>query len=425
MAGVPAKNFDDQLNQPNPFQTDANQNENEPSNSLSYANVTQKTNFPNKDQAIILPAIENSKIQEYIKAIGNIVTPKNILFSSRISNNRICIYLSSKKLVDHLIENHKTVTVNEQNLTIRRLITPAQRLVLSNVCPTIPHAELEESLKQLKFKLLSPLTFLRVGGLDAEYSHIFSFRRQTYVAPFPENSTIPDSFIINYEDTPYRIFISDDRIKCFHCKDTGHTINNCPNHTPQNVEIQTNDIEDNDITSNTINTQHTTDTPLTSQDPEIEESQEIVPPSQSIFTKPNQPKSKKESHPSKKRKTISSNEKLIVKRVGKDLLLPAKALLEKHTDPLPLNYEEFSLFFENAHGSSNPLQISRQFTEKTQELVDMIELVYPVLTDQSMKYRCTRIKTRLTKELEREQNSSQYISESDLESSQTSNSNHY
>lgn len=40
---------------------------------------------------------------EYIKMIGRIVSPKNVIFSIRISSNSFCIYLETKNVVDKLI----------------------------------------------------------------------------------------------------------------------------------------------------------------------------------------------------------------------------------------------------------------------------------------------------------------------------------
>lgn len=52
--------------------------------------------FPNKDQAIVLSAVEGIKLQEYLTAIATVTNPKNITFASKISNNRICIYFANK-----------------------------------------------------------------------------------------------------------------------------------------------------------------------------------------------------------------------------------------------------------------------------------------------------------------------------------------
>nr|CAH7749530.1 unnamed protein product [Callosobruchus chinensis] len=116
---------------------------------------------------------------------------------------------------------------------MRRLVTPAQRLVVSNVCPSIPNKIIEDKLQTMGVKLVSGLTHLRVGMPESEYSHVLSFRRQVFIAP-PE-SLIADSVTITYEETVYRIFLTIDGPSCTRCKQTGHTIAQCTNNhsTPQ------------------------------------------------------------------------------------------------------------------------------------------------------------------------------------------------
>ena len=58
--------------------------------------------FPSKEQAVVLNATENLELMDYVKTIGNIVTPKNVLFASKISKERICIYLSATSWVDEV-----------------------------------------------------------------------------------------------------------------------------------------------------------------------------------------------------------------------------------------------------------------------------------------------------------------------------------
>ena len=43
------------------------------------------TSEEKKHQAIVLEVIHEIKLSEYIKAISNVVSPKNILFASRMS----------------------------------------------------------------------------------------------------------------------------------------------------------------------------------------------------------------------------------------------------------------------------------------------------------------------------------------------------
>lgn len=78
----------------------------------NYATATAKENNPQRDQVIIFNSIEGIPQLDYIRAIGQIVTQKNILFVSRISNNRFCIFLNNKHTVDSLVEKTKFITIN-------------------------------------------------------------------------------------------------------------------------------------------------------------------------------------------------------------------------------------------------------------------------------------------------------------------------
>ncbi|KAJ3661006.1 hypothetical protein Zmor_005429 [Zophobas morio] len=89
--------------------------------------------FPAKDQAIVLSAIKDVKLTEYVVAIGDIVTSKNVIFASRMSNDRICIYLSHKSYVDQIVSEYSTIKVNGTEVNVRRLLNPAKRIIFSNV----------------------------------------------------------------------------------------------------------------------------------------------------------------------------------------------------------------------------------------------------------------------------------------------------
>jgi hypothetical protein len=189
------------------------------------------TKFSKKEQAIILAVTADLKLVDYVRPIANIVGAKHIIFASRISNNRICIYLDSVELVDSLIAQYKSVQINEYEVNIRRLITPPQRIILSNVCPSIPNEVLINEIKRIGYTTLSPMTHLRAGIRDEELTHILSFKRQIFVQP-NDTITLPSSLVIKFEDTNYRIFFSNDLI-CYLCKVQGHIASQCmhPRHS--------------------------------------------------------------------------------------------------------------------------------------------------------------------------------------------------
>ena len=90
----------------------------------SYATVTQQ---PTKEQAILLDSIEGITIQDYAVSIGNIIGPSNIKFISRISNGRICLYLSSKQVADNLVNKQTKINSRNHTLEIRPLISNLKR----------------------------------------------------------------------------------------------------------------------------------------------------------------------------------------------------------------------------------------------------------------------------------------------------------
>lgn len=123
---------------------------NQPQQIASYSKaVSQPRNImitPDREQAILFNTLENCTINDYLEGLSQHIEPRNIIFASRISNGRICIYLSSKNLVDKFIAETKKIKVNGNILEARRLITPSVRLILSGVCPSIPSNLIKDEL---------------------------------------------------------------------------------------------------------------------------------------------------------------------------------------------------------------------------------------------------------------------------------------
>lgn len=200
-----------------------------PQNSFANALKNTKSKFPvpDRNQAIIFDAIDNTNKDEYIIATGDIVGPKNIMFASRVSNNRICIYLSSKDIVETFINEKEGITINNNFIKARRLVSPAKRIILSNVSPALPHDVILEEFKKLNLQVVSPMSFIGAGINNPEYKHVLSFRRQIYVI-LENNDILPESLLISYKENYFRIFISTDEIRCFTCKKLGHVAQKCP-----------------------------------------------------------------------------------------------------------------------------------------------------------------------------------------------------
>nr|CAH7734967.1 unnamed protein product [Callosobruchus chinensis] len=84
----------------------------------SYSNAVRQQiyRYPSKEQAIVFNAINGATIQDYLLKIGPLVKPENILFCSRISNNRVCIYFSSKDVVDKFLDDYNEITLHNSTI---------------------------------------------------------------------------------------------------------------------------------------------------------------------------------------------------------------------------------------------------------------------------------------------------------------------
>lgn len=206
----------------------------------SFANVTKpnKVNYnkrPSKELAIVINTDQNINTEEYVYTIGDIVGGENITDISKLYNHRLALFFNKKELVDKMIQDHATIIVGNEVVEVRRYINPAIRIVISNVCPSIPNEVIEESLKNHGLILISEITILRAGLTRPEYRHILTNRRQVLLPPNFEGP-IPNSIEIIYQETKYRIYLSSDII-CFKCKEKGYTAILCPKETESNNNL--------------------------------------------------------------------------------------------------------------------------------------------------------------------------------------------
>lgn len=404
----------------------------------SYSNALIQQRYPKKDQAIIFPSINGVKLQEYLFAIGPLVNPRNILFSSRISNNRICIYLSNKETVDKFMNEQGSITVNAERLQARRLVTPAERLIISNVCPTIPHSTLELSLRDMGVTLLSPMTYLRIGVTNPEYNHILSFRRQIYVKPL-EGRILPESMLITHDNTSYRVFLTQDNLSCFKCKQQGHIASQCPNETnntttninrnttqnedlmnftePTNTSLATSCSQQTTEPLNTVSLQkqaitnspqHTPKNCLNNSlqnatEPSIQSTSNPTPNSTSLKRLISPPSS---PDPDKVTNSESVSQKQLPKPNAKKCKTinppedsTTRKLIEEQSPPFVLNYEQLKDFLENASNSPDPVSIATEYTQNVTGLLDMINKIQPSLENKTLKTKCTKIKKKIIQQL--------------------------
>jgi hypothetical protein len=340
---------------------------------LQNSNPTNMNPFPKKDQAIILSVDDNLKLGDYVTSISEIVEPKNITFASRISNNRVCIFLSSSQLAESLARQHKTIVIKGIDISIRRLITPSKRIILSNVCPSIPHNMLEQLIRQIGLQPLSTVSFLRAGIPGEQFAHILSFRRQIYVED-NKDIELPSSMVITFEDTSYRIFLNYDDMCCFICKKPGHIASQCTQHAEPSMETVAQNRLTTDapiIISNSIE-QTVSDSETSPESPPVVEfnkistkrlgdtltpsTTETSPPSPSSgdepFAKPTKPPTQ---NPRKRPKIDPA----IVKEDIKEQLEPLRTFFGNLTPTPTFALGKLIYLFENISGCPSPLTLAR------------------------------------------------------------------
>lgn len=378
-------------------------NEKQKSSYTSIAKKPPTVNYPRKEQAIVIEALEGIQLKDYIYSVGNLVQPKNILAASRLSNGRICIYLSGKNITDDLVKTYNTITVLGREAQIRKLITPSKKLIISNVCPSIPNEAVETVLRSIGIKMTSPIFFLKVGLPGTDYAHILSFRRYVYIIP-DEKTPIPESLLMKFENDDYRIFLQTDEMKCFKCQRFGHTASNCRSTLQVDIldnsnkrPLQTTSTESTPIIEETPEKTMEIDTITNSQRQETSQTKKMLPPR----TRKNTKKTKVESE---------------TQPTLEEMLLPIKEKLDEEPQNYNITYETFKKFYEEVIKATNPLETAKAYTSDIDNLIATMRDLYSLLTHQKIKYRFTRIMSNIRKNLQTERCVDDYLSTSSVTS---------
>uniref|UniRef100_A0A6P7GIC6 Triple functional domain protein-like n=1 Tax=Diabrotica virgifera virgifera TaxID=50390 RepID=A0A6P7GIC6_DIAVI len=298
--------------------------------------TTSKVQFSSKEKAIIFNALDNTKLQEYLIPLGNIIQPKNIIFCSRLSNNRICMYLSSKQLVEDYMTNRGYIEIQGEIVRARKLITPAERIVLSNVCPSIPHEILINELQNIDLVPASPMTFLKISATLPKYNHILSFRSlDNAISQQTHTLSKAISHVPSNADSQHVHQLSEEPMLASHDSNTTITITNIAQES--NSHKRTVD----DITS-----------------PEIESSSAEC----NLFL---EPKIRQKIKKTKPVSTESSSNSVSL------LLEPTKRFIENHSPSFVLDYNQLDMLLTNITGSADPLSIIQEYTKDYVSVTDI------------------------------------------------------
>lgn len=414
---------------------------------------TQQTQvlFPGKETAVLFPSVDGFTVEAYTRAAAALVGGRNIIAASRISHGRICIYLATKAVVDEFLADHGGITITDVFVPARRLKTPAERLVLSNVAPCIPHAVLEAEIARL-YAVVSPMSFVSLGIRDPALSHVISFRRQVYVVR-NEQDVVPDSFLVAYDGESYRIFASFDDVRCYRCKGHGHLSRRCPTlqadatqapgteefpplptqptppppppasplpppasltpppppppPTAQPHPSDTGHVAPNDTTPAAASTppQHEamdthvglpTESPTSSRpgSPHRKNMQQDAVASDAGASAPPPPPPSSSATPAANPTPDPATDRFDT------LFQPIQVLLDQNPDKFTISFSDFLQFLRDVKSNNKPYEVARKFTDDVPSLIDLLTSSLPHLRssgDRALRARVDRLATSLSK----------------------------
>lgn len=382
-----------------------------------------------KKHAIIIPANQSLTLTDYLNEISKVIPPSDILYASKISNNRICIYLSSEKLVDNAC-NSRFINTAVGPLPIRRLINPAFRLVLSNVMPNMTNKKLIEAVSQF-VKVVSPMQLISAGLKDPKFQHIKSFRRETFILKDVNSHALPPSLLIPHDGEEVRIFLSVEDPRCFHCNYlTNHKTAECAkklssstkNGTPSNVGSLADRLQKHQRASEQLVQEETSagkhmDVETENLDTELRDTlstniklSEMIPetnPTSSVHNPSQNTKVNSSSHASPPNvkpqdettsknpityplKPPSSNKQKLLDEENKLLYTAIKNVLQDNSE-VKFTSSDLKKIFAETKNSKNPLEIVSVYTDDFEKLRDVLITIKSEKLNRNLKGRISRL----------------------------------
>lgn len=366
----------------------------------TYATAVQQEKCPTKEQAIVLDSIDDLTIEDYCVEIGKFVLPINIKFVSRISQKRVCLYLSTVELADKLVLEIKQIKIKEHQLTIQPLYTKTKRILISNVQPLIPSSVIENELASCGITPMSKITHIKASSITTTgFSHLMSFRRQVYIQP-EDISKLPETLKISYDDMASWIYFSTDKLICFKCKEEGHTQKFCKNQLNSHHDLRLPLLENTSAPIDEFPKLSEKQTEGRNDSTTNIEPKFLLPQNKrtrsstasSVSDKDTKSDPKKEQKirtPSKKMKPLTTLTEITEK------LEPALDFLNSNKVSLKMDANEMASFILETYGSSDIRNIASKYTSDLSSLDTCLTQIYSLIGNRHMKSRITKIKKHI------------------------------
>lgn len=180
--------------------------------------------LPDRNAAIVCEAAEGFTLDDHLRALLPLVGARDILHASKISHQRVCVYLKEPWMADKVACSLPLI-YKDKHISYRKYVSGALRVFLSNVQPDIPARALNNVLSRFG-RVVGRIKRLKAACHDPEFAHVQGFRRiANLVVDNIEN--LPLSVPLAHLGTTYNIFLNLEDITCSTCHNQGHHFSKC------------------------------------------------------------------------------------------------------------------------------------------------------------------------------------------------------
>lgn len=208
---------------------------NSPSDIPSYSEMVKVR--PSEDQAIVLDISSDYPNRKYTDALLEHIKPTEIKYMSRISGAWFCLFLSDVDVAKKLVEEIKTLRVENRDVLISLLVKKSKKVIISNVSPVLSNTAIKRFLATtVGVRVTSSVAELRANtGGDERIVGVASFRRQVFIHPedIPKFSR-SNQFDVNVKK--HFVFFTTDKPVCFRCQAAGHFAEDCQQESKEEDE---------------------------------------------------------------------------------------------------------------------------------------------------------------------------------------------
>lgn len=202
---------------------------------MSYSKAVQQRPAenmynPTNNLAIVLDCPPGISVEDCCEGLADVISGKNMVYSSRLGGGRICVYLRNLESVKQIIDEGG-ILVKGCFIPVRKFLTEAIKIVLSNVSPIITNERI--AIEMAKYgKIASTVRQISNGYKRPDIAHMLSFRRIMYMI-IDKPELLPESIFFEQDSIKYQIYVSRDELTCFKCKGSGHLARNCKKNVQQ------------------------------------------------------------------------------------------------------------------------------------------------------------------------------------------------